>query len=268
MLQNYEQSFCLPSEIDFCSNGYMTADQIQSLLPPIVLSLGAILPFLVASPPFAVAANARVLLICVMTLVIWLGYWTAYAFGSWAFASLTLTVVLIIVALLLFIVIFSVAQRAPTPKKNADGTQIMNSEGKPVMNAAIDQPGWLWVYLMGLLAVSVAAALYVGPKDWVMVEFELPKDSSKSAREIKNISKVIGAGSPSVTLELIGHGEDITIMLPKTEFDAVERFLVRVDTTPPTGGSPTSSQLDAFPGNKGELLRPGLGKHYRIPAQP
>ncbi len=143
MLQNYEQSFCLPSEIDFCSNGYMTADQIQSLLPPIVLSLGAILPFLVASPPFAVAANARVLLICVMTLVIWLGYWTAYAFGSWAFASLTLTVVLIIVALLLFIVIFSVAQRAPTPKKNADGTQIMDSEGKPVMNAAIDQPGWL-----------------------------------------------------------------------------------------------------------------------------
>lgn len=237
----------------------MTPDQIQSLLPPIVLSIGAILPFLVASPPFAVAANARMLLICVMTLVIWLGYWTAYAFGSWAFASLILTVILITVALALFVLVFSVAQRPATEKKRQDGTVDMGSDGKPIMTAAIDKPGWLWAYLGGLLAVSVAAALYVGPKDWVLVELELP--SANGSQSITKISKAVGV-NPSVSLDRIGN----SVMLPKPEFEAVSEFLIDVKQQSSAGES--FAQFSAFPANKSELLRPGLGKHYRIAAQP
>ena len=83
----------------------MTADQVTALLPPIVLSLGAMLPFLIASPPFAVAPNARVFLICIMTLVIWMGYWLAYLLGEWAFYSLILTVCLIAASFVVFIMI-------------------------------------------------------------------------------------------------------------------------------------------------------------------
>ena len=235
----------------------MTADQIQALLPPIVLSLGAILPFLVASPPFAVADNARTLLMCIMTLFIWLGYWVAYSFGAWAFASLQLTAVLIVAALIAFIAIFFVAQR-PSPKKPESKAVNVNS-GET--RASIDNPVWLWIYLLGLLTVGVAAALYVGPKDWVIVEFQLPDD--QGVGKVTRISKVVSG--PSVNLDPIESKGITSVMLPKAEFDAVKKFIVTIRSgAAPVNQSPVR-EYDAFPENKGELLRPGLGKYYRIP---
>jgi len=238
-------------------------DQIQSLLPPIVISIGAILPFLVASPPFAVSANARMLLICIMTLVIWLGYWTAYAFGSAPFASFTLTIILIAIALSLFLVIFFVAQQPSTQKRGPDGSAVKDADGNPVMYSAIDRPGWLWLYLVGLLAVSLAAAWYVGGRDWIVVEFELPKDGLSGKPDI-TVLESVKDGRP-VSLDPIKKNP-VRIMLTRAEFEATEKFQITTQKPVPSA-TPMTRQYDAFTKYKSERLIPSLSKQYRISVQ-
>lgn len=234
----------------------MTAEQIQSLLPPIILSIGAILPFLVASPPFSVQERARILLVCLMTLVIWLGYWMAYAFGDRPFVSLGTTGILVALALVVLLVIFFVAQRPEKPGVN----------GRPARRAPIDNPFWMWAYLLALLILSIAAAFYVGPRDRVIVEIEyLPLDDA-SPGEIENIEEDTGKGTP-VTLDIIEHGRikhgsKAEIMLTKGEFAAVDNFRVKVNQK----SDGKDLNLFAYPARKTELLTPGFGQHYRMRA--
>jgi hypothetical protein len=100
-----------------------------------------------------------------MTLVIWLGYWMAYAFGDRPFFSLELTGWLVLVALIMLLIIFFVAQRPAQVAFDDKGNPKIDENGKPLRIASIDRPSWMWIYLAALFLLSVAAAFYVGPKD-------------------------------------------------------------------------------------------------------
>jgi hypothetical protein len=240
----------------------MTNDQVAAILPPIALSLGAILPFLIASPPFAVASNARVLLVCIMTVVIWMGYWMAYLLGEWAFYSLFLTVGLITAAFVLFICIFRAAQLAPIPKISSNGTFIKDAAGQPITEAAIDRPAYLWLYLAGLILVSVAAALYVGPQGRVIVEFEIAGVLNQPTPVVQSVSRDIGSTSYVTVDHHIRSGKALC-MMTKAEYERVSQFVLEVDPTP-ADSSDARETMVGSPTDAMELLKPGLAKNLRI----
>jgi hypothetical protein len=236
----------------------VTAEQIQSLLPPIVLSLGAILPFLIASPPFAVQEKARVLLICLMTLVIWLGYWMAYAFGDRPFYSLELTGILVGFALVLLLLLFYAAQRPERQVVDQSGKAKVDESGSPIKQALIDRPIWLWVYLAALFTLSIAAAFYVCPKDRVIVEVELDPGIGTGAQVVR-LAEDTGFDPVGLTFQKREMGAEF--MLTKAEFEAVKKFLVDARLS---DGS--NKHLIADPKFKTELLKPGFGQHFRVRA--
>src|SRR5215469_6268085 len=138
----------------------MEASEVKDLLPPVVLSLGAILPFLVAAPPFAVPTNARVLLSTIMALTIWTGYWSAFALGEVAFSTVWIPVTLVLITLVIFAFLFHVAQRPPAPKMRrileTDGqghsvckkVPVLDTNSQPILAAQIDEARYLWLYLL------------------------------------------------------------------------------------------------------------------------
>jgi hypothetical protein len=258
----------------------MTAAEITSLLPPIAVSLGAILPFLVASPPFAVAENAKVLLACLMTLVIWMGYWIAYIcgdiFGDWIFFEGQVPLWIIVISAIQFAVVFRAAQRPPEPemhweKKDVGDKQIdaqvptLDKDGKPVVKAAINSPGYLWLYLSALVCVAIAAALYVGTKDHVVVELYPPgDDASNLQKELPVIKReIVSSGSalnaPPVPLRVRQTGSSYTVMLTLAEYNTVEKF--HVETVDKLGNN---VEYVADRAGAVEELKAGMGKYYRV----
>jgi hypothetical protein len=229
----------------------LTTDQIQSLLPPIVLSVGAILPFLVSSPPFSVQERARVLLLCLMTLVIWLGYWLAYAFGDRPFFSLELTGGLVLLALIMLLIIFFIAQQPAKVAVDDKGNQKVDDNGKPLRIASIDRPIWLWIYLGALFLLSVAAAFYIGPKDRIIVQIELDPNLVLSHSQVSKVEE--DAGLAPITVHFSKMQEGAELLLTQGEFKAVKQFLVEV-----TKPDKSRINLIAYPNSKIELLKPAL----------
>jgi hypothetical protein len=238
---------------------HLKPEEIQSLLPPIILSVGAILPFLIASPPFSVQERARILLVCLMTLVIWLGYWMAYAFGQRPFISLYITGILVLIALALLLTVFHVAQIPAKQVIDDKGNKVSDENKDPVQKAPIDQPFWLWAYLIALLILSVAAAFYVGPKDRVIVEIQYKPFGSEHGGTIEEVDEDTGAGSP-LPLDIIKHGSKAEIILTKEEFAAVKMFRVKVAPGP----GKEDLNLFGYTAHKTEVLTPSLARRFRI----
>ena len=182
----------------------------------------------------------------------------AYAFGDRPFYSIELTGCLVGIALLLLLIIFYVAQRPAQQVLDASGKAKLDASGNAIMAALIDRPFWLWVYLAALFILSVAAAFYVGPKDRVIIEVELDPAIAPTAHVVE-LREDTGSDPVGVSFHQIRLGAEV--MLTKSEFEAVKRFLI--DAQLPDG---SHKYLIAEPKFKTELLEPGLAQHFRVRA--
>jgi hypothetical protein len=262
----------------------LNASELKDVLPPIVLSLGAILPFLIASPPFAVANNARVLLISIMTLTIWIGYWTAFALGEPAFSTIWIPGVLVAATLAIFSVLFHVAQRPATPKtttvfqtdehgqSSCKTVPAKDANGQPILEAKIDEPIYLWIYLIGMVLLSVAAALYVGSREEVIVELALDTETNSFNPKITEVLEEVPK-MPSLSLNIYRLAGVTVVILPKAEYGAFTMLHLNVEMKANVDNnhlSPTDkpNQIPYFAEREiaQRLLNPGLGERVRITA--
>ena len=101
-------------------------------------------------------------------------------------------------------------------KTDKAGAPVIGDDGKRVLEAPIDRPGYLWFYLAGLIFISVAAALYVGPQGRVIIEFEVPAASNGSKPKVISVARDVG-GTNNVGLDKHVRGNVVLCMMTKAE---------------------------------------------------
>jgi hypothetical protein len=248
----------------------MSTEEIKNLLPPITLSLGGVLPLLIGSSPFSVPENCRALFSSILVLVVWLGYWMAYMFGEWPFLTNWPIVGLICVGAALMLAVLEAGQRTVSTKPD--------ETGKNVPRLAIENRKYFWVYVLALLSISVAAALYAAPEGRVLMELNFPNDENapKPNWKVAGVTRIEkaateGGSEPWIALHHEETKEGTKCLLTAEEFAKTKEFRVWTIETKEAKSGQAAKKDNEIPmpwrGTKETsyaLLAPGKGQHSRI----
>jgi hypothetical protein len=234
----------------------MDVSEIVPYLPPIAVSMGALLPVLISKPPFSVAENARVLVSCIMVLIVWLGYWAVYLPASRSFVLWWLGPLGLLASLGVLGVVSYAANRPSPP----------NAAGQTEPAREIDRPRYLYWYGIGLFLLAATAAIYTGPRGQVRVELDLTLSPEDSLIEVYSVKRVRKAGNPVPVDSPSTHGKRIQFLMDAEEFSGADEFQVDIlvqmasKTEPRTMHAPVADKL--------KLIRPDAVLTYRIAAAP
>lgn len=237
----------------------MEFDDIIKLLPPIVLGFGGILPALIVSSRSIFADAPKTLLCAIMALVAWTGYWAAFMYWQLLLFNDGLILgFLIFSAALLFWVFLGLLptdilldasgrQQPPFPEVSTWGKHFR----KILILRELPKAFSLIIYMVALIVLSVAAALYVGPKGRVIVSLEGP--SKVTAVEI------VWQKRPNplpISHKRERHGA--TIVLTADEFADSRRFVMRTDSDALWIAERSAARA---------VVTPGLAERYAISAE-
>lgn len=238
----------------------MELDQIIRAMPPIILGFGGIVPAVIVSSQSIFADAPKALLCTIMILVVWIGYWAALMywqillFNDW----ITLGCLILSVALL-FWVFLGALPRGPSSASGQPGRQeqpLRNVKSwqrflrKLVIPAETPKTVFLLAYMGALTSVSIAAALYVGPKGRVIVTLEGPVDVVAV--------EVIWRKRPNplpISHKRERHGAKV--VLAEDEFVDARGFVIHTKSDVLWIADPTAARA---------LPNPGLGERYAIAA--
>lgn len=230
----------------------MTSDEIAKILPPISLSLGGVLPLLIGNPPFAVPDNCKALFASILVLVVWLGYWVAYMFGEWPFLTNAPIVVLIACSTLLMLVVLWAGQKPPVSRPLPDETVVQDKE--------IEKRGYFWIYVLALLLVSVASALYAAPDGRVVLELDFPNGKDGPASNWTIAALVRNENDTLISLNHRDNKYGTKCLLTTEEYGKTSEFQVVVN-------EPGRTTLKNWRGKREwsySVLRAGKGQHCKV----
>jgi hypothetical protein len=172
--------------------------------------------------------GTQTLLSVILVLVVWVGYWIAiFVSDAWSYSNVITLINLIAGVVSLIYVFIRVQSQTASPSSLT-----------------------LYIYLVGLLLISVAAANYVGASGRVIVDFV-------ADRPINQVQRIGTAALDAYQLRIRPAGKLVHASLTAEEFNTTERFEVMVGEHV-VSVSKTAAQRQADP---------GLGQRYRFYAQ-
>jgi hypothetical protein len=233
----------------------MELNQIIKILPPIVLGIGGILPVIIVSSQSVFAEAPKTLLCIIMILVVWIGYLGALMSWQRLLFDDRITLAFLVVALVCLIwVLLGSFPSKDIPDASGQERSRMRRAWKSLVKMAIPTPNrapttYFAAYSIALLAVSVTAALYVAPKDRVVIRIELPVKVS--------VVELIRQNADPLRVWHKRERGGVKIVLSHDEFGAAKSFIIHtVDDT-----IWTAEQSAARP-----TINPALGERYTIRA--
>jgi hypothetical protein len=234
----------------------MELNQIIKILPPIVLGIGGILPVIIVSSQSVFAEAPKTLLCIIMILVVWIGYLGALMSWQRLLFDDRITLAFLVVALvcLIWVLLGSFPSKDISDASGQERRSRMRRAWKSLVKMARPAPNraattYFAAYSIALLAVSVAAALYVAPKDRVVIRIELPVKV--------RVVEVIRQNADPLRVWHKRERGGVKIVLSHDEFGAAKSFIIHTadDTIW------TAEQSAARP-----TINPALGERYTIRA--
>jgi hypothetical protein len=238
----------------------MELNEIIKAMPPIILGFGGIVPALIVSSRSIFADAPKALLCTIMVLIVWIGYWAALMcwqvllFNDWITLSF-----LIFTLLLLFWVFLGALPRGWTGASDGSATQeqVRNTSNwrrflrRLVIPVETPKTVYLVAYILALTSVSIAAALYVGPKGRVIVKLDGPS-------HVKSV-EVIWHKKPNP--QPISHKRDrkgAKVVLTEEEFADANTFVIHTSADALWIADRSAARA---------VVNPGLGQRYVITAE-
>jgi hypothetical protein len=234
----------------------MDTDQIIKMLPPIVLGIGGILPMIIVSSPSVFVEAPKALLCTVMILVVWTGYLGSFMCWQRLLFDDRITLAFLVVGLvcLMWVVLGSFRSKDVSNSSDHAAASRIQRLWKWLLRMARPTPdrsptAYFAAYFMALLAVSIAAALYVAPQNQVVVKIDIPLavDAVEVIRDNADPLRIWHKQGP----------DGIKIVLSRDEFASSKTFVIHTDARTIW----TAERSAARP-----TINPALGERYIIAA--
>jgi hypothetical protein len=196
----------------------MDSSDLIKFAPPILLGFGGVLPLLVTSAQQLVPTEARSICGIVFILLSWIGYWLIFMFWRLTLFDDWITLIFLLVTVICLTV--TVAGACLT------GTTITGWKRWLVPTAGNPLLGFFF-YLTAIVSLSMAAAIYIAPSKWTIIDITIP---TKPDGTIDNVKAVMTEDPNTAQTEsfvnFVTRGHRVLVFVPADDIKKLKKVNV------------------------------------------
>ena len=242
----------------------MDPKDLINLAPPLLLGFGGVIPLLITANDQLIPANSRTICAIIFILLTWIGYWSVFMlwrltlFNDWiTFCLLGFAVVLLMLtAAGLF------TDQTPPAPSGAPKNRFIRKLAALVLPALSANRFWyVSLYSLAIISLSMAAAMYVAPLKWTIVDVGF---SLQTGNKVKSIVVVNDDETQEKPVNYVLRGNRALLFFSPDDFKALSAIDIYIGT-----GGQTSHPAEetAHKADLEQKISPSLGEKYLCNAQ-